>query len=279
MWLIFFGGSCHRFTVNWVFPAVCAYSSRAVGQHPHRPTSTFLTLTRDITFCWHSPPVRDEPQCPSTSILVVPCSWCIKNTRTWSTQMLCRAYITQLQSPFDLGFVFCLQPGFKLVWMCYMGVKACGSSSSGLSLTSLTPVFSPSLLHQLIQAWSDTWASGVSAAIKMPPLHRFNWNFCCWCVNSCRTAKGRSIKVCGTIGPCVSLNSKGPSVSENVSHSRWEIRVLRFPPFNTVMWGMLFPSIGYNVLCLCRKWALVAQTSGKYAALILQPLWGFILRW
>lgn len=193
MWLIFFGGSCHRFTVNWVFPAVCAYSSRAVGQHPHRPTSTFLTLTRDITFCWHSPPVRDEPQCPSTSILVVPCSWCIKNTRTWSTQMLCRAYITQLQSPFDLGFVFCLQPGFKLVWMCYMGVKACGSSSSGLSLTSLTPVFSPSLLHQLIQAWSDTWASGVSAAIKMPPLHRFNWNFCCWCVNSCRTAKGRSI--------------------------------------------------------------------------------------
>lgn len=52
---------------------------------------------------------------------------------------------------------------------------------------------STSLLHQLIQAWSDTWASGVSAAIKMPPLEHFNWNFCCWCVNSCRTEKGRSI--------------------------------------------------------------------------------------
>lgn len=52
---------------------------------------------------------------------------------------------------------------------------------------------SPSLLHQLIQAWSDTWASRVSAAIKMLPLEHFNWNFCCWCVNSCRTEKGRSI--------------------------------------------------------------------------------------
>lgn len=27
----------------------------------------------------------------------------------------------------------------------------------------------------------------------MPPLEHFNWNFCCWCVNSCRTEKGRSI--------------------------------------------------------------------------------------
>lgn len=52
---------------------------------------------------------------------------------------------------------------------------------------------STSLRHQLIQAWSDTWASGVSAAIKMPPLEHFNWNFCCWCVNSCRTEKGGSI--------------------------------------------------------------------------------------
>lgn len=27
----------------------------------------------------------------------------------------------------------------------------------------------------------------------------------------------RELKVCGTVGPCVSLNSKGPCVSENVS--------------------------------------------------------------
>lgn len=67
------------------------------------------------------------------------------------------------------------------------------ASSTGLSLTSLTPLSSPSLLHQLIQAWSDTWASRVSVAIKMPALQCFNWNFCCWCVNSCRTEKGRSI--------------------------------------------------------------------------------------
>lgn len=67
------------------------------------------------------------------------------------------------------------------------------ASGAGLSLTSLPPLSSPSLLHQLIQAWSDTWASGVSVAIKMPPLQCFNWNFCCWCVNSCRTEKGRSI--------------------------------------------------------------------------------------
>lgn len=66
-------------------------------------------------------------------------------------------------------------------------------SNTGPSLTSLPPLFTPSLLHQLIQAWSDTWASRVSVAIKMLPLQNFNWNFCCWCVNSCRTEKGRSI--------------------------------------------------------------------------------------
>lgn len=74
-----------------------------------------------------------------------------------------------------------------------MRLRIRAASRTGLSLTSLPPVSSPSLLHQLIQAWSDTWASGVSVAIKMPPLQCFNWNFCCWCVNSCRTAKGRSI--------------------------------------------------------------------------------------
>lgn len=67
------------------------------------------------------------------------------------------------------------------------------ASSTGLSFNSLPPLSSPSTLHQLIQAWSDTWASRVSAAIKTPPLQHFNWNFCCWCVNSCRTEKGRSI--------------------------------------------------------------------------------------
>lgn len=113
-----------------------------------------------------------------------------------------------IHAAFDLCFVLCFQQAFKLVWMCYINVSerrpeaavqgeetenmGC-KYSSGLSLTSLPPLSSPSLLHQLIQAWSDTWASRVSVAIKMPPLQRFNWNFCCWCVNSCRTEKGRSI--------------------------------------------------------------------------------------
>lgn len=105
-------------------------------------------------------------------------------------------------------FVLYFQQDFKLVWMCYIRVcqskgpwqpcrgkrlRIWAASSTGLSLTSLPPLSSASLLHQLIQAWSDTWASGVSVAIKMPPLQHFNWNFCCWCVNSCRTEKGRSI--------------------------------------------------------------------------------------
>lgn len=106
-------------------------------------------------------------------------------------------------------FVLCFQQDFKLAWMCYIRVcqndglwQQCGAQEAEnidcqqyWTLINLptSSHSSTSLLHQLIQAWSDTWASGVSAAIKMPPLEHFNWNFCCWCVNSCRTEKGRSI--------------------------------------------------------------------------------------
>lgn len=102
---------------------------------------------------------------------------------------------------FDTCFVLCFQQAFKLVWMCYIGAYpskymwklyrekslwTCAASCAGLSLTSPPPRSLPSLLHKLIQAWSDTCGYEVSVAIKMPPLHCFNWNLCYWCVNSCR---------------------------------------------------------------------------------------------
>lgn len=115
---------------------------------------------------------------------------------------------TYSYTAFDLRFVLCFLQTFKLVWMRYIRVfpneslrkphthtkvRIWAASSRGLSLTSPPPPSLPSLLHQFIQAWSDTCASEVSAAIKMLPLHCFNWNLCCWCVNSCWMEKGRFI--------------------------------------------------------------------------------------
>ena len=54
----------------------------------------------------------------------------------------------------------------------------------------------------------------------------------------------RELKVCGAIGPCVSLNSKGSCVSENVSPC---LQIL-IPPFSfSQLYSNLRAAIHHNV--------------------------------
>lgn len=66
---------------------------------------------------------------------------------------------------------------------------------------------------------------------------------CLLCVQT-----SRELKVCGTIGPCVSLNSKGSCVSENVSpRPRFTLRASHT---SLLIWELVSTAIHHNV-CDC----------------------------
>lgn len=70
-------------------------------------------------------------------------------------------------------------------------------------------------------------------------------NLCC--VSLC-VQTSRELKICGAIGPCVSLNSKGSCVSENVSpRPRFTLRASHT---SLLIWELVSTAIHHNV-CDC----------------------------
>jgi len=126
----------------------------------------------------------------------------------------------------------------------------------------------------------DVSESSESSWIRLFLWARPHW--ICACVLMPRVfpslQTSREVKVCGAIGPCVSLGSKGSCVSENVSVGPG-VGFL----FSSHSWIVIrelpFPSVTMCALSPCRRWASVARASGNCADSTPPPLWPFILKW